>query len=159
LEITEGSAMRLPEIVISFMRDLSQRGVGFTLEDFGSGATSTQYLKDFQFDFLKIDGRFIKDVEHNAGHQVLVHALLSIERYFGMYTVAEAVETSATSARLKKSGVECQQGYFFGSPTLRPDWPGAKITQKARRPVPWHISKNRSDGTYCMFAFITLGVA
>jgi EAL domain-containing protein (putative c-di-GMP-specific phosphodiesterase class I) len=47
LEITEGSAMRLPEIVISFMRDLSQRGVDFTLEDFGSGATSTRPLKDF----------------------------------------------------------------------------------------------------------------
>ncbi|MDC0582434.1 EAL domain-containing protein [Paracoccaceae bacterium] len=84
LEITEGSAMLLPEIVIPFMRDLSQRGVGFALDDFGSGATSFRYLKDFQFDFLKIDGQFIKNVEHNADRQVLVHALLSIARQFDM---------------------------------------------------------------------------
>ena len=84
--------MRLPEIVIPFMRDLSQRGVGFALDDFGSGATSFRYLKDFQFDFLKIDGQFIKDVEHNANHQVLVHALLSIARHFGMYTIARRLK-------------------------------------------------------------------
>jgi EAL domain-containing protein (putative c-di-GMP-specific phosphodiesterase class I) len=98
LEITEGSTMRRPEIVISFMRDLSQRGVRFALDDFGSGATSFRYLKDFQFNFLKIEGQFIKHVEHNADHQVLGYALLSIARHFGMYTIAEAVETSATSA-------------------------------------------------------------
>ena len=127
LEITEGSAMRLPEIVIPFMRDLSRRGVSFALYDFGSGATSFRYLKDFQFDFLKIDRQFIKNVEHNADHQVLVLALLSIACHFGMYTIAEPVETSATSAWLNKSGVKCRQGYFFGRPTLRLDWPGAEI--------------------------------
>ena len=109
--------MRLPKIVIPSMREFSQRGVGCALDDLGSGATSFRYLKDFQFDFLKIDGQFIKDVEHNADHQVLVHALLSIARHFGMHTIAW----------LKKSGVICQQGYFFGRPTLRLHWPGAEI--------------------------------
>ena len=109
------------------MRDLLQSEVSFALVDFGSGATSFRYLKDFQFGFLKNDEQFIKDVEHNADHQVLVHALLCIARHFGMYTIAEALETSATSNWLNKSGIICQQVYFFGRLALRLDWPGTEI--------------------------------
>jgi hypothetical protein len=62
LEITESSAMLIPDIVSVFMADLQARGVRFALDDFGQGFTSFRYLRDFDFDILKIDGQFIRGV-------------------------------------------------------------------------------------------------
>jgi EAL domain-containing protein (putative c-di-GMP-specific phosphodiesterase class I) len=62
LEITESSAMLVPELVMHFMRDLRQRGITFALDDFGAGTTSFRYLRDFAFDIVKIDGQFTKNV-------------------------------------------------------------------------------------------------
>ena len=60
LELSESSAMLVPELVMHFMRDLRQRGITFALDDFGSGTTSFRYLRDFAFDIVKIDGQFTK---------------------------------------------------------------------------------------------------
>ena len=91
LEITESSAMLVPELVMNFMQDMNQRGIRFALDDFGSGATSFRYLRDLQFDILKIDGQFMRDIETNADNQVLVQALISIAEHFDMFVIAEAV--------------------------------------------------------------------
>ncbi|HAR52570.1 MAG TPA: EAL domain-containing protein, partial [Roseovarius nubinhibens] len=60
LEITESSAMVVPELVTGFMEKLQHKGVSFALDDFGAGYTSFRYLKQFYFDILKIDGQFIR---------------------------------------------------------------------------------------------------
>jgi len=62
MEITETSAMLVPELVISFMAELQERGVCFALNDFGAGYTSFRYLRDFYFDMIKIDGQFIRGI-------------------------------------------------------------------------------------------------
>lgn len=120
LEVTEASAMTMPELVIDFMQDMQGRGVSFALDDFGSGQTSFRYLRDFFFDILKIDGQFIKDLAHNADNQVLVQALISISAHFEMFIVAEAVETPADAKLLVDLGIDCMQGYHFGAPTVSP---------------------------------------
>ena len=107
LEITESSAMLVPELVMNFMQDMNQRGIRFALDDFGSGATSFRYLRDFQFDILKIDGQFMRDIETNADNQVLVQALISIAEHFDMFAIAEAVETARSSAWLCSTGIDC----------------------------------------------------
>src|SRR6056297_2661804 len=122
LEITESSAMLVPELVIGFMTELQARGVGFALDDFGSGYTSFRFLKDFYFDILKIDGQFIRGIAGNADNQVLAAALLSIGRQFDMVTVAENVERADDAAYLAALGIDCLQGYYFGAPTVRPPW-------------------------------------
>ena len=81
LEITESLAIFVPELVMNFMQDMNRRGIRFALDDFGSGATSFRYLRDFQFDILKIDGEFMRDIETNADNQVLVQALISIAEH------------------------------------------------------------------------------
>ena len=131
LEITESSAMMVPELVINFMRDLHKRGISFALDDFGSGSTSFRYLRDFDFDILKIDGQFIRSIETSVDDQVLVQALISIGQHFGMDTVAEAVETPTANQWLTKVGIDCQQGYYFAAPTVVPPW--IKPAQKRRR--------------------------
>jgi len=122
LEITESSAMLMPDIVTVFMADLQRRGVSFALDDFGAGFTAFRYLKEFYFDIVKIDGQFIRGIDHDTDNQVLTAALVSIAQQFDMFTVAEAVETEAEAAFLRNAGVDCLQGYHFGAPRLRPDW-------------------------------------
>ncbi|MEN8891395.1 EAL domain-containing protein [Planktotalea arctica] len=122
LEITESSAMLVPELVISFMDELQTRGVCFALDDFGSGYTSFRYLRDFYFDMIKIDGQFVRGVSSNPDNQVLVRALVSIAQHFDMFTVAEFVENAEDANFLAQNGVDCLQGYYYGAPTVRPPW-------------------------------------
>mgnify|MGYP003407098018 FL=1 len=122
LEITEASAMLMPDLVTVFMRDLQRQGVAFALDDFGAGHTSFRYLRQFYFDIIKIDGQFIRGVAVNPDNQVLTAALVSIARHFDMFTVAESVETGADAEYLQALGIDCLQGYFFGPPTIMPPW-------------------------------------
>lgn len=132
LEITESSAMSMPELVAVFMQDLQLRGVSFALDDFGAGFTSFRYLREFYFDILKIDGQFITGIAHNPDNQVLTEALLSIARHFEMFTVAEAVESAEDVAFLTRIGVDCMQGFYFGAPTIMPPWKVPQAREKAR---------------------------
>lgn len=122
LEITESSAMGMPDLVAAFMREWQGRGVSFALDDFGAGYTSFRYLRDFSFDMIKIDGQFIRDIGTHPDNQVLAQALIAIARHFDMFTVAEMVETAEDAACLIEMGVDCLQGYYFGAPTIVPPW-------------------------------------
>lgn len=122
LEITESSAMTVPEIVVDFMNDLQRRGIAFALDDFGAGYTAFRYFKQFQFDILKIDGQFIRNIHADGDNQVLTSAMLSVAQQFDMFTVAESVERAEDAEFLSKLGVDCMQGYFFGAPTVKPPW-------------------------------------
>jgi len=118
LEITESSAMLMPELVISFMADLQQRGIAFALDDFGAGYTAFRFLKDFFFDVIKIDGQFIRGIAANTDNQVLTRALISIAGHFDMFTVAESVENADDAEFLTEIGIDCLQGYYYGAPTI-----------------------------------------
>lgn len=122
LEITESSAMLVPELVVNFMDDLQKKGVSFALDDFGAGFTSFRYLRDFYFDILKIDGQFIRGIADNPDNQVLTTALIGIAKQFDMVTVAESVEQPRDTAYLQQIGIDCLQGYYFGAPTIHPPW-------------------------------------
>jgi EAL domain-containing protein (putative c-di-GMP-specific phosphodiesterase class I) len=118
LEITESSAMAVPELVVHFMQDMQERGICFALDDFGSGYTSFRYLKDFYFDIVKIDGDFIRGLADNPDNQVMTQALVSIARHFDMFTVAECVENVEDARKAVELGVDCLQGYLFGAPDI-----------------------------------------
>jgi len=122
LEITESSAMTVPELVVTFMSDLQSKGVSFALDDFGAGYTSFRYLRDFYFDILKIDGQFIRGISQNHDNQVLTGALQAIAEQFDMLTVAEFVENREDAAFLAEMGINCLQGYYFAAPTVRQVW-------------------------------------
>lgn len=121
LEITETSAMVVPELVMSFMAHLQAAGVTFALDDFGAGYTAFRHLRDFTFDIVKIDGQFVRGVADNADNQVLLAALMSVAHHFDMLTVAESVENQTDADWLTQAGADCLQGYFYGAPALFPD--------------------------------------
>ena len=122
LEITETSAMQMPEIVKIFMEDLQDKGIVFALDDFGAGYTAFRHLRSFCFDILKIDGQFARNVDTDPDNQVLCEALISLARHFDMLVVAEAVETAQEAQWLRMAGVDCLQGYHLGVPTMTPPW-------------------------------------
>ena len=122
LEISESSAMMVPELVIDFMARLQPRGICFALDHFGSGSMAIRYFKDFDFDILKIDGQFIRGMAQNPDNQTVARALHAIAREFDMITVAEQVETADDAALAVHIGIDCLQGYYFSAPTTRPDW-------------------------------------
>jgi EAL domain-containing protein (putative c-di-GMP-specific phosphodiesterase class I) len=130
LEITESSAMTVPEIVVDFMNQLQGRGIAFALDDFGAGYTAFKYFRDFYFDAVKIDGQFVRGIHDNPDNQVLTQALIAIARQFDMLTVAESVETTEDAEYLLSIGIDCLQGYLFGAPTVRPPWIPDKQSQK-----------------------------
>ena len=122
LEITEGSAMLVPELVVAFMAEMQMAGVTFALDDFGAGHTSFRYLRQFFFDIVKIDGQFVRGIAHDPDNQVLTLALMSVGKHFDMMVVAESVETVEDANFLQANGIGCMQGYLFGAPTVRPAW-------------------------------------
>ncbi|MCY4336677.1 MAG: EAL domain-containing protein [Litoreibacter sp.] len=119
IEITEASAMTMPDVVCNFMDRLHSKGVSFALDDFGAGYTAFRHFKDFYFDLVKIDSQFIKDVHEDRDNQVLTAALTSIARHFDMHVVAEGVEKPQEAEYLIGAEVDCLQGYLFGAPQLR----------------------------------------
>ena len=131
LEITESSAMSVPELVMAFMDEWQAEGVCFALDDFGAGFTAFRYFKDFFFDILKIDGQFIRNVHADRDNQALTRALMSVGAHFEMLTVAISVESVADAEWLRAAGVGCMQGYLFGAPTVEPAWLEGKRRKSA----------------------------
>ncbi len=131
LEITESSAMLMPDLVTVFMADMQARGICFALDDFGAGYTAFRYLKDFYFDIIKIDGQFIRGIANNPDNQVLAQALVSIGRHFDMFTVAESVETAEDARYLIDIGFDCLQGYYYGVPSTEAPWLASKLSRQA----------------------------
>ncbi|MDQ3582234.1 MAG: EAL domain-containing protein [Pseudomonadota bacterium] len=122
-EITETAAITDLKHALRFMQALKQRGCRFALDDFGSGLSSFGYLKTLPVDYLKIDGRFVKDLIEDPFDCAIVQAVQQIGRVLAIETIAESAETEAILDRLRVIGVDYAQGYAIAKP--RPLEPSA----------------------------------
>jgi diguanylate cyclase (GGDEF)-like protein len=121
LELTETAAIGNIESAKTFMNRLRHAGCRFALDDFGMGFGSFYYLKHLPFDFLKIDGDFIRGLVANRTDRLLVEAIVAIARGMGKETVAEFVADEDITEQLRQSGVDYAQGYHIGKPQLVSD--------------------------------------
>lgn len=115
-EITETAAIaNFSETrkMITRIRDL---GFQFALDDFGAGFNSFNYIKELPVDYLKIDGSFITNLQHDRIDQALVKSMIEVARALGKYTVAEFVENQETLTLLQEYGIDYAQGYYIGKP-------------------------------------------
>ncbi len=117
LEITETAAIANLSHAIRFISVLKKLGCQFALDDFGTGLSSFAYLRNLSIDYLKIAGRFVKNMAGDPIDYAMVEGIHHIGRVMGIKTIAEHVEDSATLARLKTVGVEYAQGNMLGRPT------------------------------------------
>ncbi|MEX0348785.1 MAG: EAL domain-containing protein [Paracoccaceae bacterium] len=122
LEINQGSAMTVPELVIDFMDRLQGLGIAFALDDYGADPVSFSQFRDFFFDAVKIDGQFVRKVSSDSGNQAVVRSLIALAREFDMLIVAESVETKEDAQFLVEAGIDALQGYLFGAPSVNPPW-------------------------------------
>ena len=95
---------------------IKELGYSLWLDDFGSGYSSLNVLKDYQFDVVKIDMRFLSNLESSEKAQSLLGSIIDMAGRIHMLTLTEGVETKAQAEFLKKIGCERLQGYLFGKP-------------------------------------------
>ena len=115
-ELTETAAVASLEGAKEFTARLCGLGCGLALDDFGAGFGSFYYIKNFPFDYLKIDGAFIRGLGANATDRLVAQALVNIAKGLGKKTVAEFVGDSETMDHVREIGVDYAQGYYVGQP-------------------------------------------
>ncbi len=120
LEITETSAIQNFSRAIGFVTRLRKEGTTFALDDFGNGFSSFSYLKRLPVDYLKIDGSFVKEIEHDEIDLAMVEAVNNIGHTMGMKTIAEYVHNEGIRAILRDIGVDYAQGFAVSRPTPLP---------------------------------------
>jgi len=102
------------------MEDLRAQGVGFALDDFGSGFSSFLYLKYLTVDYVKIEGSFVRHLASDPRDRIMVQHIHDMAKEFGLRTIAEFVEDEETSQVLHEMGVDLGQGYHYGRPLGEP---------------------------------------
>ncbi len=98
------------------MRELQKLGIKLSIDDFGTGFSSLQYLKNLPVNQLKIDQSFIIDMLNSKKNRAIVKSIFSLGEAFGYEVVAEGVETEKHYKVLKDMGCKYYQGYFFAKP-------------------------------------------
>ena len=102
-------------------------GIRFSLDDFGSGVASFEYLKTLPIDHLKIDGMFVRDTVFDPIDRAMVKSIHEVGSVMGKITVAEFVENEDILKEVKAIGVHFAQGYMIGRPM-----PIEKVIKQAR---------------------------
>ncbi len=115
-EITETAAIKNLSKAKSLIKNLKACGFKFALDDFGSGLSSFQYLKNLPVDYLKIDGSFVSDMVNNNIDHAMVAAINQVAHIMGIETIAEYVENEQIMKRLQDLNVDYGQGYGIEQP-------------------------------------------
>jgi diguanylate cyclase (GGDEF)-like protein/PAS domain S-box-containing protein len=122
LEITESVAMEETEKAIGTFRELKKLGVRLAIDDFGTGYSSLSYLKSFPLDILKIDRRFVTDVQQESGGRVIVESMIDLAHALNLTVVAEGAETALEVESLRGMDCDLAQGYYFARPMPAEDF-------------------------------------
>lgn len=115
-EILERDAISDMTHMRKFLGDLRKKGFLFALDDFGSGYNSFHYLRELSFDFVKIDGAFVKNIVRSKIDSTLVRNLTRLCQELGILTIAEFVESEEILSVLQTMGVDYAQGFHLGVP-------------------------------------------
>ena len=116
LEITETAYMDDPTQLITASEKLRKAGFKLLVDDFGSGYSSLHMLKDIPLDVLKLDMRFLGDLEPSSRAATVLLGVIRIAQSLGMVTVAEGVETKFQLEFLRSAGCDNIQGFFYAKP-------------------------------------------
>jgi EAL domain-containing protein (putative c-di-GMP-specific phosphodiesterase class I) len=108
------------EVTVSAMRDLKKLGVSLSLDDFGTGWSSLSYLRRFQFDRIKIDRSFMRDLASEPTAETVVRSIINLGHNLGLACIAEGVETRQQLDYLQRQMCPEIQGYLC-SPALPAD--------------------------------------
>jgi diguanylate cyclase len=117
LEITETVLAKNDYGEITAVESLRSLGVKTSLDDFGIGYSSLSRLKDFPITCMKVDGSFIRDIEHNPKDRAMTESIISMAHNLGIQVTAEWIENEEQMATIRALGCDYAQGYLI-SPAL-----------------------------------------
>jgi EAL domain-containing protein (putative c-di-GMP-specific phosphodiesterase class I) len=116
LELTESLIVQNVDHALELMMQLKRIGVLISIDDFGSGYSSLNYLRQFPLDYLKIDRSFVSNLLSNRKDAAIVEAITVLARNLEIAIVAEGVELPAQADFLRGTRCDELQGYLFGKP-------------------------------------------
>ena len=116
LEITESAYTEDAAQIVAVVGRLRSEGFKIEMDDFGTGYSSLNMLADIPVDVLKLDMRFVQNLNSNDKQEKLIRLVMDIAKYLGMAVVAEGVETGDQVEFLKSVGCQLIQGYYFSKP-------------------------------------------
>ena len=116
VEITESALTDNMGTLQQSIQKLKDDGFSIWLDDFGSGYSSLNVLKDYSFDVLKIDMKFLSSFDSNEKSKVILNMIIDLASSLGMYSLTEGVETEEEAEFLARVGCGRLQGYYFGKP-------------------------------------------
>ena len=116
MEVTESAFSDENATFAKHIERFRQAGYQIWMDDFGSGYSSLNILKDYQFDVLKIDMKFLQTLDSNPKSKLIVTSVVDMAKQLGIQTLAEGVETKEQFIFLKMIGCDKAQGYFFSKP-------------------------------------------
>ena len=116
IEITESAYSDNPEQVQAAVKKLHEYGFIVLMDDFGSGYSSLNILKDLPIDVLKIDMKFINDFEKSQKAAVILEAVIRMAKWMKLQVVSEGIETRKEWDYLKSVECDLVQGFYFYKP-------------------------------------------
>jgi len=135
LEVTETARIHDIAEARGRIAALRKHGHAVCMDDFGAGSASLEYIAAFEFDFIKIDGAYVRALTAGSREATLIRHMTALCNDLGVVTIAEMVETPEVAHELKGLGVALGQGWAFGKPEPTPRWapPPAPVKPAARR--------------------------
>jgi EAL domain-containing protein (putative c-di-GMP-specific phosphodiesterase class I) len=146
-EITESAAIDDLAVADRHLQALRALGVMICLDDFGAGAASLAYLQQLTLDIVKIDGRYIRELQHGGRESTFIRHLVTMCSELGVRTLAEMVENPQAEEAVRRAGVDFAQGWHYGAPAERPEQPqGATPTLGHVKPAARRVGSVDSWG-------------
>ena len=121
VEVTESALLEQGDVLKKSMRELKEKGFSLWLDDFGSGYSSFNALKDYDFDVLKLDMEFLVGFDRNNKAKALIESVITMADKIGMKTLSEGVETKEQADFLQEVACGRLQGYLYGKPLAYDD--------------------------------------
>lgn len=116
VEITESALSEDDKLLSDAFKNIKEFGLAVWLDDFGSGYSSLNVLKDYSFDVVKIDMKFLQNFDTNEKSKDILDCIIQLANRLGMRTLTEGVENEKQSEFLEQIGCDRLQGYLFGKP-------------------------------------------
>lgn len=135
LEITETALGQDESNILHNIADLKQLGVSLSVDDFGIGYSSLNYLRKYPADFLKIDKSFVDEIIEQRSYGV-IKAAIDVGHVLGMQIIAEGVETPEQLRLLTMAGADFGQGYLFHKPMSPAEITGILLAEMGRSTSP-----------------------
>ncbi len=121
LELTEGVLLGSSEEVVDAINQISNLGVRFSIDDFGTGFSSFNYVRRFAIHKIKIDQSFVRDAVNNKQDRIIVGAMIAMGKCLKFTMLAEGIETPEQQQLMKELGCTQGQGFLYAKPMSAED--------------------------------------